>query len=134
MCVLCCWTYLQPARLSWAKFCSLGRVLGEFLLQHIFLLLYKGHSLRSIIYFLNPNGPNLKTRVLSLQFKFKVDPTVNKSDIMDLPKQVFGQSHNQTISTHINQTPQHNLISTPSSCTRIIHTILQIIQINQVIK
>ena len=55
------------------KIFSLGQVgpiethLGEFLLQHISLLLCKVHNLGSGSYFVNPNGQNLKTWVVSLQ-------------------------------------------------------------------
>ena len=73
----------------------------------------------------------MKTWVAGLQSKFEGDPMVNESEIMVLPKQVLGQSQNHTISTQNNQTP-HNLTFTPSSCTMIIHTTLQLIQINQV--
>ena len=71
---------------SWPNSDSPGRVLGEFLLQHISLLLCKGHSSSSRCYFLILNSQNLKTWVLSLQSKFEGDLTVNESEIMVLPK------------------------------------------------
>ena len=45
----------------------------------------------------------------------------------------LGQIGNLTFPTQINQTP-HNLTSTPRNRRRIIHTTLQLIQINQTIK
>ena len=65
--------------------------------------------------------------------KFKGDPTVNEFEIVILLKHVFGQTQNHTVPTQINQIP-HNLTSTPNNCTRIIHTTLQLIQINHVFK
>jgi len=55
------------------------------------------------------------------------------SEIVVLPKQVWGKSQNHTVPIQINQTP-HNLTSTPSNCARIIHTIVQLVQINQIIE
>ena len=120
---------------SWPNSNTSRRVLGESLLQHISLLLFKGYISHSRCYFGNPNGENMQTWVVSLQYKLERNPTVNKYEIVVLPKQILGQSWNHTviIVMQINQTP-HNLTSTPSSGTRIIHTKLQIIQINQVIK
>ena len=126
---LCCWAYLKPARLAREKFCSPGRVgptqtrLGESLLQYMSMLLCKGHISCSKCYFANPNDQNVKTWVVSLQSKFDGDPMVNEFEIVVLPKQVWEQSRNHSIPTQINKNP-HNLTSTPSSCTRIIHTTL----------
>ena len=83
---------LAQARLAWASS-------GWIHLQHILLLLCNGHISCYICYFANPNGQNMKIWVASLQSKFEGDPTVNKSKIMVLTKQVLGQPHNHTVPT-----------------------------------
>jgi len=92
---------LLLARASWPNSDTHGRILGESLLQHIFLLLCKGHISCSICYFTNINGQNVKTWVASIQSKFEGDPTVNKSETMVLQKISFG-SILESVPTQIN--------------------------------
>ena len=138
-----CWSYLQPGRLAQAKFCSLGQVgptqtcLGEFWVNpcsnifHYFCakvispvpdVISQIATVKMWRHGLWAYSPNLKAtqRLTNLRLWF-------------FQTRVLGQTWNHTFPTQIDQT-SYNLTSTPSSCIRIIHTTLQLIQINQVIK
>ena len=43
-------------------------------------------------YFVNPTSQNVQTWVMNLQSELEGDSTVNKSEIVVLPKQIFGQT------------------------------------------